>query len=260
MAAPGGNEPDYLLDLWESTAKELEENREFARAEQERIGPEKSAELSNCLARIIKEDLELKRQEYEEERKREERKRRKRLGWWQSEDFETTIKKMNIRGLDGQPWIDIECFDTQDYQISMEPAIQHIKNYIIPRLHGSLEFMVGITVDIWNRMFRTDKDKKTGDFIGYKLRGFTTMYIVHASPRHKADLDIDRYEKDPDRKQQLIDLDHSNGRMEINLCKKDGTGLAHLENCLNKGTGNEAATDKHKIGGVTYIVTRPIWA
>ena len=70
MAAPGGNEPDYLLDLWESTAKELEENREFARAEQERIGPEKSAELSNCLARIKKEDLELKRQEYEEERNR----------------------------------------------------------------------------------------------------------------------------------------------------------------------------------------------
>ena len=169
MAAPGGNEPDYLLDLFESTTKEFEENRERARAEFERIGPEKAAELSNALATIKKEDQELKRQEYDEERKREERKRLKCLGWWQRPDFETTMEKLDIFGLDGQPWIDIECFDTQDYQISMEPAIQHIKNYIIPRLHGSLEFMVGITVDIWNRMFRTDKDKKTGEYIGYKL-------------------------------------------------------------------------------------------
>ena len=255
MAAPGGDEPDYLLDLWESTTKESEENREFARAEEERIGPEKAAELSNALATIKKEDQELKRHEYDEERKTEERKRLKCLGWWQRPDFATTIERLDIFGLDGQPWIDIECFDTQDYQISMEPAIQHIKNYITPKLRG-LEFMVGITVDIYNRWFRTDKDPKTGDFIGYKLRGFTKMYIVHASPRHKADLDIERYEKDPDRKQQLIDLDHSNGRMEINLCKKDGTGLAHLENCLNKGKGDEAATDKHGFGGVTYIVTR----
>ena len=255
MAAPGGDEPDYLLDLWESTTKESEENREFARAEEERIGPEKAAELSNLLATIIKEDQELKRHEYDEEREREERKRLKCLGWWQSPDFTTTINELNIYGLDGQPWIDIECFDTQDYQISMEPAIQHIKNYITPKLHG-LEFMVGITVDIWNRWNRTDKDKKTGDFIGYQLRGFTKLYIVHASPRHKADTSIERREKNPARQQELIYRDNSNGRMEINLCKKDGTGLAHLENCLNKGKGDEAATDKHGFGGVTYIVTR----
>ena len=259
MAAPDGDEPDYLLDLLEGALKEEEENRERSRAETERIGPERANEISNLLAKIKKDDQEHKREEYEEERARAERKRLKCLAWWQSPDFETTIKKLDIRGLDGQPWIDIECFATQDYRISMEPAIQHIKNYITPKLHGK-EFMVGITVDIRHRMFRTDKNKKTGEYIGYKFRGFTTMYIVHASPRHKADLDIERYEKDPDRKQQLIDLDHSNGRMEINLCKKDGTGLAHLENCLNKGTGNEAATDKHGIGGVTYIVTRPIWA
>ena len=54
----------------------------------------------------------------------------------------------------------------------------------------------------------------------------------------------------------MIYRDTSNGRMEKNLCKKDGTGLAHLENCLNKGKGDEAATDKHGFGGVTYIVTR----
>ena len=82
------------------------------------------------------------------------------------------------------------------------------------------------------------------------------MYIVHASPRHKADLSIERCEKNPARQQQLIYRDTSNGRMEINLCKKDGTGLAHLENCLNKGKGGEAATRKHGFGGVTYIVTR----
>lgn len=255
MAAPGGDEPDDLLDLWESTTQESEENREFARAEEERIGPEKAAELSNLLATIIKEDQELKRHEYDEERKTEERKRLKCLGWWQRPDFATTIERLDIFGLDGQPWIDIECFDTQDYQTSMEPAIQHIKNYITPKLHG-LEFMVGITVDICNRWFRKDKDPKTGDFIGYKLRGFTKMYIVHASPRHKADLSIERCEKNPARQQQLIYRDTSNGRMEINLCKKDGTGLAHLENCLNKGKGDEAATDKHGFGGVTYIVTR----
>ena len=137
----------------------------------------------------------------------------------------------------------------------MEPAIQHIKNYITPKLHG-LEFMVGITVDISHRWNRTDKDKKTGDFIGYQLRGFTKLYIVHASPRHKADTSIERCEKNPARQQELIYRDNSNGRMEINLCKKDGTGLAHLENCLNKGKGDEASTDKHGFGGVTYIATR----
>ena len=252
MAAPGGDEPDYLLDLWESTEKILEEEQKRRDAESERVGPERAAELSNALAKIIKEDRELKRAE---EREREARKRLKCLGWWQSPDFTTTIKKLDIYGLDGQPWIDIECFDTQDYQISMEPAIQHIKNYITPKLHG-LEFMVGITVDIWHRWNRTDKDKKTGDFIGYRLRGFTKLYIVHASPRHKADTSIERYEKNPARQQELIYRDNSNGRMEINLCKKDGTGLAHLENCLNKGKGDEASTDRHGFGGVTYIATR----
>ena len=246
MAAPGGDEPDYLLDLWESTEKILEEEQK------RRDADPKAAELSDALAKIIKEDRELQRAE---EREREARKRLKCLGWWQSPDFTTTINELNIYGLDGQPWIDIECFDTQDYQISMEPAIQHIKNYITPKLHG-LEFMVGITVDIWNRWNRTDKDKKTGDFIGYRLRGFTKLYIVHASPRHKADTSIERREKNPARQQELIYSDNSNGRMEINLCKKDGTGLAHLENCLNKGKGDEASTDKHGFGGVTYIATR----
>ena len=255
MAAPDGDEPDYLLDLLEGALKEEEENRERSRAETERIGPERADEISNLLAKIKKDDQEHKREEYEEERARAERKRLKCLAWWQSPDFETTIKKLDIWGLDGQPWIDIECFATQEYQISMEPAIMHIKNYITPKLHGK-EFMVGITVDIWNRWNRTDTDEKTGDFIGYKLRGFTKMYIVHASPRHKADLSIERCEKNPARQQQLIYRDTSNGRMEKNLCKKDGTGLAHLENCLNKGKGDEAATDKHGFGGVTYIVTR----
>ena len=35
--------------------------------------------------------------------------------------------------------------------------------------------------------------------------------------------------------------------------------LAHLENCLNKGGGNEAATDKHRFfGGVTYIARKKL--
>ena len=223
MAAPDGDEPDYLLDLLESTLKEEEENRERARAETERIGPERADEISNLLAKIKKVDQEHKREEYEEERARAERKRLKCLAWWQSPDFETTIKKLDIRGLDGQPWIDIECFATQEYQISMEPAIMHIKNYITPKLHGK-EFMVGITVDIWNRWNRADTDRKTGDVIGYKFRGFTKMYIVHASPRHKADLSIGLFEKDPEQQQQLIYRDISNGRMEMNGCKSDGTG------------------------------------
>ena len=82
------------------------------------------------------------------------------------------------------------------------------------------------------------------------------MYIVHVSPRHKADLSIELFEKDPEQQQHLIHRDISNGRMEMNLCKRDGTGLAHLENCLNKGGGNEAATNKHRFGGVTYIAKR----
>ena len=253
MAAPDGDEPDYLLDLLEGALKEEEENRERSRAETERIGPERADEISNLLAKIKKDDQEHKREEYEEERARAERKRLKCLAWWQSPDFETTIKKLDIRGLDGQPWIDIECFATQEYQISMEPAIMHIKNYITPKLHGK-EFMVGITVDIWNRWNRTDTDRKTGDVIGYKFRGFTKMYIVHASPRHKADLSIEKCEKDPEQQQQLIYRDISNGRMEMNLLKKDGSGLAHLPNCLNKGKGDEASTEKHGFGGVTYIV------
>ena len=223
MAAPDGDEPDYLLDLLEGALKEEEENRERSRAETERIGPERADEISNLLAKIKKVDQEHKREEYEEERARAERKRLKCLAWWQSPDFETTIKKLDIWGLDGQPWIDIECFATQEYQISMEPAIMHIKNYITPKLHGK-EFMVGITVDIWNRWNRTDTDRKTGDVIGYKFRGFTKMYIVHASPRHKADLSIGLFEKDPEQQQQLIYRDISNGRMEMNLCKRDGTG------------------------------------
>ena len=223
MAAPDGDEPDYLLDLLEGALKEEEENRERSRAETERIGPERADEISNLLAKIKKVDQEHKREEYEEERARAERKRLKCLAWWQSPDFETTIKKLDIWGLDGQPWIDIECFATQEYQISMEPAIMHIKNYITPKLHGK-EFMVGITVDIWNRWNRADTDRKTGDVIGYKFRGFTKMYIVHASPRHKADLSIGLFEKDPEQQQQLIYRDISNGRMEMNGCKSDGTG------------------------------------
>ena len=255
MAAPGGDEPDDLLDLWESAEKEFEENRERERAEIERIGPERAAEISNALANVMKEDRERQRQEYDEERKRDERKRLKCLAWWQRPTFETTVAELDIFGLAGEPWIDIECFVTQDYQISMEPAIQHIKNYMTPKLRG-VEFMVGITVDICHRWNRTDTNKKTGDFIGYKLRGFTKLYIVHASPRHAADLSIERLVKDPERRQQLIYEDTSNGRMEINLCKKDGTGLAHLEGCLNKGKGDEASTDRHGFGGATYIAVR----
>ena len=71
MAAPGGDEPDDLLDLWESTGKELEENRKGERAELERVGPEKAAGISNALANIMKEDRERQRQEYDEEQKRE---------------------------------------------------------------------------------------------------------------------------------------------------------------------------------------------
>ena len=80
MAAPDGDEPDYLLDLLESTLKEQEEARERARVETERIGPEKAAELSDLLAKIKKEDQERKREEYDEEREREECKRLKCLG------------------------------------------------------------------------------------------------------------------------------------------------------------------------------------
>ena len=254
--ASDDEESGELLRLLESTGEEVELNRKRERAEIERIGPERAAGISNALANLMKEDRERQRQEYDEERKRDERKRLKCLAWWQRPTFEATVAKLDIFGLAGEPWIDIECFDTQDYQISMEPAIQHIKNYMTPKLRG-VEFMVGITVDIWHRWNRTDTDKKTGDFIGYKLRGFRKMYIVHASPRHAADLSIERLQKkDPERRQQLIYEDTSNGRMEINLCKKDGTGLGHLEGCLNKGKGDEASTDKHGYGGATYIAVR----
>ena len=77
MATPGGDEPDDLLDLWESAEKEIEENRKRERAEIERIGPERAAGISSALANLIKEDRERQRQEYDEERKRDERKRLK---------------------------------------------------------------------------------------------------------------------------------------------------------------------------------------
>ena len=133
MAAPGGDEPDYLLDLWESTEKILEEEQK------RRDADPKAAELSDALAKIIKEDQELKRAE---EREREERKRLKCLGWWQRPDFAITIARLDIFGLADEPWLDVECFETQDYQISMEPAIQHIINYMTPKLHG-VEFIHG---------------------------------------------------------------------------------------------------------------------
>ena len=41
----------------------------------------------------------------------------------------------------------------------------------------------------------------------------------------------------------------------MNLCKDDGTGLKHMENCLNEGTGNEAATNRNG-PQVVYIVVK----
>ena len=208
-------ESDELLCLLESTGKQIEESSKRERAEIERIGSEKAAEISNLLAK-------LKKERREEDAQEAERKRLKCLGWWQRQDFKITIKRL-LGGLNDQPWLDTQCFLQQDYQISMEPAIQHIKNYIQPKLHG-FEFIVGITVDVWHRWNRKDKNAKTGDWIGYKLQGFEKMYIVHVSPRHKADLSIGLFEKDPEQQQQLIYRDISNGRMEMNLCKRDGTG------------------------------------
>ena len=94
---------------------------------------------------------------------------------------------------------------------------------------NGLEFIVGITVDICHRWNRSDKNAKTGDWISYKLQGFKKMYIVHVSPCHKADLNIELFEKDPEQQQQLIHRDISNGRMGMNLCKRDRTGLAQFE-------------------------------
>jgi hypothetical protein len=183
-----------------------------------------------------------------------ERKRRKCLPWWERREFGIAVESLLYEPrLECATWLNIECFLQQDYQRSMEPAIVHIKNFIIPKLRGK-PFMVGYTTDIHHRWNRKDLDKKNGNRIGYVWRGFRNMYIVHVSTSVKADLSIEKFEKDPERQQQLIYEDTSVGRMEMQLCKKDGTGLGHLENCLNKGKGNEAATNKNG-PGVTYIVT-----
>ena len=231
MAAPSApsspEDSDWLLDLWETVPETI-------------VSPPSSEHTD--------ENTET------EDVHEAERKRRKCLPWWERREFGIAVESLLYEPrLECATWLNIECFLQQDYQRSMEPAIVHIKNFIIPKLRGK-PFMVGYTTDIHHRWNRKDLDKKNGNRIGYVWRGFRNMYIVHVSTSVKADLSIELFEKDPELQQQLIYEDTSVGRMEMQLCKKDGTGLGHLENFLNKGKGNEAATNKNG-PGVTYIVT-----
>ena len=61
-----------------------------------------------------------------------DRKRLKCLGWWEREEFMTAVSSLLYKryGLLNETWLDIECFLQQDYQSSMESAIQHILNFI----------------------------------------------------------------------------------------------------------------------------------
>lgn len=231
-SSPSSPDSCGLLDLWDSGGGEL---------------PIKPAPLSPTS--FDSEDTEA------EDVHESDRKRFKCLGWWEREEFMTAVSSLLYKryGLLNETWLDIECFLQQDYQSSMESAIQHILNFIRPELRGR-PFMIGITADIYHRWYREDKDKK-GNWIGYHRRGFRKMYIVHVSNIGKADSSIELFEKDPERKQQLIYRDTSAGRMEMNLCKDDGTGLKHMENCLNEGTGNEAATNRNG-PQVVYIVIK----
>ena len=231
MAAPSApsspEDSDWLLDLWETVPETI-------------VSPPSSEHTD--------ENTET------EDVHEAERKRRKCLPWWERREFGIAVESLLYQPrLERAPWLNIECFLQQDYQRSMESAIVHIKNFMLPKLRGE-PFMVGYTTDVHHRWTRDDLDKTNRNPIGYEMRGFRKMYIVHVSIRCKADLSIEKFEKDPERQQQLIYEDTSVGRMEMQLCKKDGTGLGHLENCLNKGEGNEAATNKNG-PGVTYIVT-----
>ena len=188
---------------------------------------------------------------YNEDVHERERKIAKCVDWWQGEKF--TQRVWGTFGLLGddllcEDWLNVDCYRSQNYDgLNVETATKVAIQFAFDVVQGR-EFKIGITADIKHRWERPDIDK-FGNAVGYMHNGYRKMYIVHVSDYGKADLSIDKFEKDPEMQRQLKARDRSAGRMEMQMVD----ALRHLPGCQNTGPGNEAATNKNG-DMATYIV------
>jgi len=188
---------------------------------------------------------------YNEDVHERDRKIAKCVDWWRGEQF--TKRVWGTFGLLGddllcEDWLNVDCYRSQKYDgLNVETATKVAIQFAFDVVRGR-EFKIGITADIKHRWERPDIDK-FGNAVGYMHNGYRRMYIVHVSDYGKADLSIDKFEKDPEMQRQLKARDRSAGRMEMQMVD----ALRHLPGCQNTGPGNEAATNKNG-DMATYIV------
>ena len=181
-----------------------------------------------------------------------DRKIAKCVDWWQGEQFTKSV--WGTHGLLGddllcEDWLNIDCYRSQKYDgQNVERATEIAIQFAFDVVRGR-NFKIGITADINHRWTRPDIDK-FGNAVGYMHNGYRKMYIVHVSDYGKADLSIEKFEKDPELQRQMKANDRSAGRMEMQMVD----ALRHLSGCQNTGPGNEAATNKNGVTAVYIVV------
>ena len=125
-----------------------------------------------------------------------DRERARCVGWWEQQVFLDAMcsslyhdmELVNGVGLDTQCWM-------QRYEMGMESAIQVALDFVEPGVSGRE------LIDRRHRFQRRYPPKRSCECIGYQLRGFTKMYIVHLSDNGKADTGTEGFQKDPERKE-----------------------------------------------------------
>jgi hypothetical protein len=181
-----------------------------------------------------------------------DRKIAKCVDWWQGEQFTKSV--WGTHGLLGddllcEDWLNIDCYRSQKYDgQNVERATEIAIQFAFDVVRGR-NFKIGITADIKHRWTRPDIDK-FGNAVGYMHNGYRKMYIVHVSDYGKADLSIEKFEKDPELQRQMKANDRSAGRMEMQMV----LAVRHLSGCQNTGPGNEAATNKNGVTAVYIVV------
>ena len=189
---------------------------------------------------------------YNEDVHERDRKIAKCVDWWQGEQFTKSV--WGTHGLLGddllcEDWLNIDCYRSQKYDgQNVERATEIAIQFAFDVVRGR-NFKIGITADIKHRWTRPDIDK-FGNAVGYMHNGYRKMYIVHVSDYGKADLSIEKFEKDPELQRQMKANDRSAGRMEMQMVD----ALRHLSGCQNTGPGNEAATNKNGVTAVYIVV------
>ena len=174
-----------------------------------------------------------------------DRKIAKCVDWWQGEQFTKSVwGTYGLLGVDllCEDWVNIDCYRSQKYDgQNVERATEIAIQFAFDVVRGR-NFKIGITADIKHRWTRPDIDK-FGNAVGYMHNGYRKMYIVHVSDYGKADLGIEKFEKDPELQRQMKANDRSAGRMEMQMV----LAVRHLSGCQNTGPGNEAATNKNGV-------------